>query len=43
MPAISLPVMTVEDMPLGMQIKGRVHGDEALTAAGRWISQELLQ
>ena len=43
MPAISLPVLTVEDMPLGMQIMGRVHCDEALTAVGSWISKDLLQ
>ena len=43
MPAISLPVLTVEDMPLGMQLMGRVHCDEALTAVGRWISKKLVQ
>jgi len=42
MPAISLPLLAVDDVPLGVQIQGRTHCDEALTAVGRWISQEVL-
>ncbi len=43
MPAISLPVLKAEEMPLGLQIQGRWDCDEALTSVGRWISQELLK
>jgi Asp-tRNA(Asn)/Glu-tRNA(Gln) amidotransferase A subunit family amidase len=43
MPAISLPVLTAEDMPLGLQLQGRWDCDEDLTSVGRWISQELLK
>jgi len=43
MPAISLPLLRVEEMPLGVQIQGAMDHDEELTAVGRWISQELLK
>ena len=42
MPAISLPLLCVEEMPLGVQLQGGMDHDEELTAVGRWISQELL-
>ena len=42
MPAISLPLLAVEDVPLGVQLQGYSDGDEALTASGRWISQHIL-
>jgi len=41
-PAISLPLLAVEDAPLGVQIQGATHADEALTATGRWISRYVL-
>jgi Asp-tRNA(Asn)/Glu-tRNA(Gln) amidotransferase A subunit family amidase len=42
MPAISLPLLAVEDVPLGVQLQGYTDGDEALTASGRWISRHIL-
>ena len=42
MPAISLPLLSVEEVPLGVQLQGYWDGDEALTASGRWISQHIL-
>jgi Asp-tRNA(Asn)/Glu-tRNA(Gln) amidotransferase A subunit family amidase len=42
MPAISLPLLAVEGVPLGVQLQGHSHRDEALTAVGRWISQHVL-
>ena len=42
MPAISLPLLSVEDVPLGVQLQGYSNGDEALTASGRWISLYIL-
>lgn len=41
-PAISLPFMAVEDVPVGVQILGPWHGDERLVAVGRWLSQHQL-
>ena len=43
MPAISLPLLKVEEMPLGVQLQGGTDHDEELTAVGRWISQEVLK
>jgi Asp-tRNA(Asn)/Glu-tRNA(Gln) amidotransferase A subunit family amidase len=37
-PAISLPLLAVEGMPLGVQLQGARHGDERLTASARWIA-----
>jgi len=42
MPAISLPLLAIDDVPLGVQLQGYTDGDEALTATGRWISQYVL-
>ena len=41
-PAITLPFMAVEDVPVGVQILGPWHGDERLVALGRWLSQHHL-
>lgn len=38
-PAINLPLLTTEAMPVGFQILGPWHGDERLTAVGRWIAE----
>ncbi len=38
-PAINLPLFTHEDVPVGMQLLGPLHGDEGITAVGRWISE----
>jgi Asp-tRNA(Asn)/Glu-tRNA(Gln) amidotransferase A subunit family amidase len=38
-PAISVPVLTSESMPLGLQLLGPWHGDERLTAVARWIAE----
>jgi len=43
-PAISLPLLAVDGMPLGIQLQGALHGDERLTACARWIAEtELLK
>lgn len=39
-PAINLPLFTHEDVPVGMQLLGPLHGDEKLTAVGRWIAED---
>ena len=36
-PTYNLPVLTVEDLPLGIQLMGFVGGDEILTAHARWL------
>ena len=39
-PAISLPMLAVEDAPVGVQILGQFDEDERLTAVGRWIAED---
>jgi len=39
-PAISLPLFMIEDVPMGLQILGPMHGDERLTAVSRWICED---
>jgi Asp-tRNA(Asn)/Glu-tRNA(Gln) amidotransferase A subunit family amidase len=38
-PAINLPLLTVDAVPLGIQLLGRWQGDERLTAIGRWLAE----
>ncbi len=38
-PALNLPLFAIDDVPFGMQLLGPWHGDERLTAVGRWISE----
>jgi Asp-tRNA(Asn)/Glu-tRNA(Gln) amidotransferase A subunit family amidase len=39
-PAINLPLLSVDDAPLGVQLLGAAHGDERLTAIARWIAEQ---
>jgi Asp-tRNA(Asn)/Glu-tRNA(Gln) amidotransferase A subunit family amidase len=41
-PAISLPFLTVENVPVGVQLLGPWHGDERLTACARWLARQQL-
>ena len=43
MPALSLPLMAVGNVPVGVQILGQFDEDEGLTAIGRWISEDHFQ
>jgi Asp-tRNA(Asn)/Glu-tRNA(Gln) amidotransferase A subunit family amidase len=38
-PAINLPLLSVDRAPLGVQLLGRWHQDERLTAAARWLAE----
>jgi Asp-tRNA(Asn)/Glu-tRNA(Gln) amidotransferase A subunit family amidase len=38
-PAINLPLLGVDEAPLGVQLLGAMHGDERLTAVARWIAE----
>jgi Asp-tRNA(Asn)/Glu-tRNA(Gln) amidotransferase A subunit family amidase len=38
-PALNLPLLAVDQAPLGVQLLGRWHGDESLTAVGRWLAE----
>ena len=38
-PAINLPLLAVDRAPLGVQLLGRWHQDERLTAAARWLAE----
>ena len=39
-PAISLPLLAVENVPVGVQILGQFEGDERLLAVARWIAED---
>ena len=36
-PAVSMPLMVVEDMPLGAQLMGQSHEDARMTGMARWL------
>ena len=38
-PAINLPLLSIDDAPLGVQLLGPWHGDERLTAVARWLAE----
>ena len=38
-PAINLPLLAVDQAPLGVQLLGRRHEDERLTAVARWLAE----
>jgi Asp-tRNA(Asn)/Glu-tRNA(Gln) amidotransferase A subunit family amidase len=38
-PAINLPLLAVDQVPLGVQLMGRWHEDERLTAVARWLAE----
>jgi Asp-tRNA(Asn)/Glu-tRNA(Gln) amidotransferase A subunit family amidase len=38
-PAINLPLLTVDQAPLGVQLLGRWHEEERLTAVARWLAE----
>jgi Asp-tRNA(Asn)/Glu-tRNA(Gln) amidotransferase A subunit family amidase len=40
-PAISLPLMTAQGLPLGLQVMGFEHGDEAAFAMAAWVEGAL--
>ncbi|OXC87815.1 amidase, partial [Achromobacter sp. KAs 3-5] len=40
-PAINVPLMAVDGLPLGLQVMGLPHGDAAITGIGTWICQSL--
>ena len=41
-PALSLPLMAVDDVPAGVQLMGGIGGDEPLTARGLWVAEHVL-
>jgi Asp-tRNA(Asn)/Glu-tRNA(Gln) amidotransferase A subunit family amidase len=40
-PSVTMPLMAVEDMPLGAQLMGQSHEDARITAMARWIVENL--
>lgn len=40
LPAFSLPLLSVDDMPVGVQVIGRARRDGDLCAVARWMSEE---
>lgn len=41
-PALTLPLLTLDDMPLGVQLMGQWHEDQKLVAMGAWMMAELI-
>jgi Asp-tRNA(Asn)/Glu-tRNA(Gln) amidotransferase A subunit family amidase len=39
-PAINLPLLAVDNAPLGIQLLGHWHEDERLTATARWLAED---
>ena len=40
MPALSLPLLSTDNVPVGVQILGQFDQDERLTSVGRWAAEE---
>jgi Asp-tRNA(Asn)/Glu-tRNA(Gln) amidotransferase A subunit family amidase len=40
-PAVNLPLLTVDGLPLGIQVMGQMHADANVVATGRWLSDHL--
>jgi Asp-tRNA(Asn)/Glu-tRNA(Gln) amidotransferase A subunit family amidase len=40
-PAVTMPLMAVQDMPLGAQVMGQPHEDAKITAMARWLVENL--
>jgi Asp-tRNA(Asn)/Glu-tRNA(Gln) amidotransferase A subunit family amidase len=38
-PAVNLPLLAVDQVPLGVQLLGRWHEDDRLTAVARWLAE----
>lgn len=36
-PAVNLPLLAVDGMPVGVQLLGQMHDDQRMTAIGRWV------
>ena len=41
-PALSLPFLAVDGVPVGVQLLGPWHGDERLVATARWLAEHQL-
>lgn len=39
-PTMNLPVLAVDNLPLGVQLMGFEHGDQDLMAMGRWVIEQ---
>ena len=40
-PAVTIPIMAVQHMPVGVQIMGQQHEDARVTAIARWMLENL--
>jgi Asp-tRNA(Asn)/Glu-tRNA(Gln) amidotransferase A subunit family amidase len=40
-PVVTLPLMSVSDMPVGVQLMGQQHSDARITGIGRWMMDNL--
>ena len=39
LPSLSLPLLSVDGLPVGVQLLGFDHGEERLAATARWIDE----
>jgi Asp-tRNA(Asn)/Glu-tRNA(Gln) amidotransferase A subunit family amidase len=40
-PSVTMPLMAVQDMPLGAQVMGHPNEDARITAMARWLVENL--
>jgi Asp-tRNA(Asn)/Glu-tRNA(Gln) amidotransferase A subunit family amidase len=40
-PAVNVPLLTVDGLPLGVQVMGQMHADASVLAIGRWLQAQL--
>jgi Asp-tRNA(Asn)/Glu-tRNA(Gln) amidotransferase A subunit family amidase len=40
-PAVTMPLMAVQGMPLGAQLMGQRHEDARITAMARWLAENI--
>jgi Asp-tRNA(Asn)/Glu-tRNA(Gln) amidotransferase A subunit family amidase len=39
-PAVNVPLLVVDGLPLGVQVVGQMHTDASVVAIGRWLAQD---
>jgi Asp-tRNA(Asn)/Glu-tRNA(Gln) amidotransferase A subunit family amidase len=40
-PAVTMPLLSVQGMPVGVQLMGQQHADARITAMARWLIENL--
>lgn len=42
-PSVNVPLLAIDDLPLGVQVLGQQHQDAHVTSIGRWMAETLLK